>query len=81
MFLCCYVVKLGKAKKAKEAQPKSGSTSGYFAHGQLCLHVQKLLFFGQFSFFALLFPKHYKNSFYDFDKLIVSLFGSTLKGQ
>ena len=47
-FLCCYVVKLGKAKKQNKnnkTPQKSGSTSGYFLQDKLWLHVQKLLLF------------------------------------
>ena len=59
MFLCCYVVKIAKAQKG-------GRTSVHFEHGQLCLHVQKLLFFfgggGESSFSAFLVPKRYKTS-------------------
>ena len=50
MFLCCDVVKLSKAinHQPKEKQPpkKGGRTSVRSEHGHLCLHVQKLLFFG-----------------------------------
>ena len=56
VFLCCYVVKLGKAKKnrnKKKHPPKSGITSGCFLQDKLWLHVPKLLFFlAVFLFFA-----------------------------
>ena len=57
VFLCCYVVKLGIAKKTetkKKHPQKSGSTSGHFLQDKLWLHVPKLLlFFWLFScFFA-----------------------------
>ena len=67
VFLCCYVVKFGKAnkkQKPKKKHPqKSGSTSGYFLQDKLWLHVPKLLLFflAVFLFFCLLLKKHYKN--------------------
>ena len=44
VFLCCHVVKLGKAKNrpTKKASQKSGSTSGHFLQDKLWLHVPKL---------------------------------------
>ena len=81
MFLCCYVVKFGKANKKqnpKKHPQKSGSTSGYFLQDKLWLHVPKLLFFFVvFLFFCLLLKKHYKIGFFfeDFEMLIFSFFG------
>ena len=83
VFLCCHVVKLGKAKnrnQKKKHTQKSGSTSGYFLQDKLWLHVPKLLlfFFLLFScFFLLVGQKHYKNRLFDdFEMLIFSFFWS-----
>ena len=81
LFLCCYVVKLGKAKKTetkKRDPPKSGSTSGHFLQDKLWLHVPKLLpfFLAVFLFFCLLVKNTIKMGFFDdFEMLIVSFFG------
>ena len=80
VFLCCYVVKLGIAKKTetkKKHPQKSGSTSGYFLQDKLWLHVPKLLlFFLAVLLFFLVAQKHYKNRFFDdFEMLIFSFFG------
>ena len=47
VFVCCYVVKLAKAinTNSKTTPKKGGRTSVHFEHGQICLHVQRLLFF------------------------------------
>ena len=67
VFLCCYVVKLGIAKKKdqKKHPQKSGSTSGYFLQDKLWLHVPKLLFFfgGLFCCFSLLLKNTIKIGF------------------
>ena len=48
----------------------------HFEHGQLCLHVPRLLFFGWVYLFALLVPNHYKNRcFWGVWKLDIQLFG------
>ena len=80
MFLCCYVVKLGKAKKTetKKRDPqKSGSTSGYFyktSYGCMCQSY--CFFFGCFLFFAWCSKNTIKIGFFDdFEMLIFSFFG------
>ena len=47
VFLCCYVVKLGKAKKTetKKAPPKKWKYFRVFLQDKLWLHVPKLLLF------------------------------------
>ena len=82
MFLCCYVVKLGLAKKTekKNTPPqKSGSTSGYFLQDKLWLHVPKLLLFLWLlccCCFSLLLKNTIKiGLFDDFEMLIFSFFG------
>ena len=76
MFLCCYVVKLGKAQKTKNRKnniPKKWTCFRVFfktSYGWVCKVIVFLLVC--FVVFALLLPKHYKNSsFDDLEKLIL----------
>ena len=78
VFLCCYVARLGIAKKQKQKKhpQKCGSTSGYFLQHKLWLHVPKLLFFLAvlllfFFCFSLLLKNTIKIGFFDdFEMLI-----------
>ena len=67
VFLCCYAVKLGKAKKEtkKKAPPQKWKYFREFFQDKLWLHVPKLLLFcWLFSCFLLVVQKHYKNRFF-----------------
>ena len=79
MFLCCYVVKLGKAKKQKpkKTPPKKWKYFRVFFTRQVMVACAKVIaFFGCFVVFSLLLKKHYKNGvFDDFEMLIFSFFG------
>ena len=79
MFLCCFVVKLGIAKKQKQKKtpPKKVEVlPGIFyktSYGCMC---QSYCFFWLFCCFFLVAQKHYKIGFFgDFEMLIFSFFG------
>ena len=62
VFLCCYVVKLGKAKKQKPKKKKVEVLPGIFyktSYGCMCQSY--CFFFGLFSCFLFVGQKHYKN--------------------
>ena len=68
MFLCCYVVKLGIAKKQKQNKkhPKKWKYFQVFLQDKLWLHVPKLLFFlAVLLFFSLLLKNTIKIGFFD----------------
>ena len=75
VFLCCYVVKLGIAKKRpKKNTPKTVEVlPGIFyktSYGCMC---QSYCFFWAVLLFSLVAQKHYKNrAIDDFDMLIFS---------
>ena len=80
MFLCCYVVKLGKAKKTEtkiKAPPKKWKYFRVFFTRQVMVACAKVIaFFGCFLGFLLVGQYHYKNRFFDdFEILIFSFFG------
>ena len=80
VFLCCHVVKLGKAKKnrnQKKTHPKKWKYFRVFFTRQVMVACAKVVaFFGCSLVFCLLVRKHYKNRFFDdFEMLIFSFFG------
>ena len=81
-FLCCYVVKLGKAKKTET--PKKGTPQKvevlpgiFYKTSYGCMCQSYCLFFGLFScFFACWSKNTIKIGFFDdFEMLIFSFFG------
>ena len=83
VFLCCYVVKLGIAKKRnkKNTPPKKWKYFRAFLQDKLWLHVPKLLFFlAVLLFFSLLLKNTIKIGFFDdFEMLIFSSFGKNCR--
>ena len=84
VFLCCYVVKLGKAKKTKTKKintPKKWKYFRVFFTRQVMVACAKVIAFFLgcflvFFFFSLWVKKHNKNRvFDDFEMLIFSFFG------
>ena len=60
MLLCCYVVKLGKAKKTekKKHPQKVEVLPGIFTRQVMVACAKVIVFFVSFAVFALWFPKH-----------------------
>ena len=86
VFLCCYVVKLGKAQKTetkKKHPQKSGSTSGHFLQDKVMVACAKVIAFF-FLLFGCFFACWSKNTIKigfldDFQMLIFSFFGQKSK--
>ena len=81
VFLCCYVVKLGKAnkkQKPKKRTPKNVEVLPgiFYKTSYGCMCQSYCFFLAVFLFFCLLLKKHDKKGFFDdFEMLIFSFFG------
>ena len=68
MFLCCYVVKFGKANKnrnQKNSTPKKVEVlPGIFTRQVMVACAKVIVFLAVFLFFCLLLKKHYINRFF-----------------